>query len=108
MLPTTPIWADPVWHLYVVRCSDRDTFQRNLTDMGVGTLIHYPIPPHLQLAYSAQNYCSMDLARAEMLASQVLSLPVGAHLTDEQQAHVIRSTINAATIARDGSSKTTR
>jgi len=51
-LPHLPAWAEPVWHLFVVRHGQRDALQKALTQAGVGTMIHYPIPPHLQPAYS--------------------------------------------------------
>ena len=56
MLPHIPQWADPVWHLFVVRCLDRDALQGALTARGIGTLIHYPIPPHRQVAYADRGY----------------------------------------------------
>ena len=51
-LPHVPEWAEPVWHLYVVQHPQRDALQQALNDAGVGTLIHYPIPPHRQQAYA--------------------------------------------------------
>ena len=52
ILPHVPDWAEPAWHLYVVRTPDRDGLQARLGQAGVGTLIHYPIPPHMQAAYA--------------------------------------------------------
>ena len=49
-LPFVPKWAEPVWHLFVVRTKDREMLQRQLGEAGIGTMIHYPIPPHLQPA----------------------------------------------------------
>ena len=51
-LPHVPDYADPVWHLFVIRHPNRDQLQKQLTDAGIGTIIHYPIPPHLQAAYA--------------------------------------------------------
>src|SRR5205814_1902340 len=51
-LPFVPDWAEPVWHLFVVRHSQRDQLQQQLTEAGIGTLIHYPVPPHLSGAYA--------------------------------------------------------
>ena len=51
ILPRVPDWAEPVWQLYVVRSADRDALQARLTEAGIDTLIHYPIPPHMQAAY---------------------------------------------------------
>ena len=52
ILPHVPDWAEPAWHLYVVRTSDREALQDRMTEAGIGTLIHYPIPPHMQKAYT--------------------------------------------------------
>jgi dTDP-3-amino-3,4,6-trideoxy-alpha-D-glucose transaminase len=72
-----------VWHLFVVRHPDRDRLQRHLTEMGVQTLIHYPIPPHRQRAYADLPMRS-PLPLAERLADEVLSLPIGPHLSPDQ------------------------
>lgn len=80
ILPHVPDWADPVWHLYVVRSPDRDGLQKRLADAGVGTLIHYPIPPHMQAAYADLGLAPEALPLARQLAGEVLSLPMGAHL----------------------------
>ena len=56
VLPFVPEWADPVWHLFVVRTNNRDQLQQHLNDSNIGTVIHYPIPPHLQSAYKELNY----------------------------------------------------
>ena len=75
MLPIVPDWADPVWHLYVVQHPHRDHYQKRLELSGIGTLIHYPIPPHLQEAYSYLNFKKGEFPIAEKLAQEVLSLP---------------------------------
>lgn len=80
ILPHVPYWADPAWHLYVVRTSDRDTLQARLTEVGIGTLIHYPIPPHMQAAYAGLGIAPDALPVARELAGEVLSLPMGPHL----------------------------
>tara|TARA_A100001015_G_scaffold315471_1_gene427350 strand:- start:3176 stop:4678 length:1503 start_codon:yes stop_codon:yes gene_type:complete len=74
-LPTVPDWADPVWHLYVVQHPQRDHYQKKLELSGIGTLIHYPTPPHLQEAYSHLNFKKGKFPIAEKLAQEVLSLP---------------------------------
>lgn len=79
-LPHTPEWAKPVWHLYVIRSSERDALQERLSAAGIGTLIHYPIPPHRQEAFPGQ--VSSELPLAESIAAEILSLPIGAHLSD--------------------------
>jgi dTDP-4-amino-4,6-dideoxygalactose transaminase len=80
-LPFVPDWADPVWHLFVIRHPQRDKLQTRLTEAGIGTLIHYPVPPHLSGAYSALQIPRGALPIAVTLASSVLSLPMGPHLT---------------------------
>lgn len=89
ILPTTPEWAEPVWHLYVIRTPQRDALQHHLTESGIGTLIHYPIPPHLQQAYSNMSHLSGDFPIAEAIANKVLSLPIGPQLSLEQVEIVI-------------------
>lgn len=89
ILPHVPDWADPVWHLYVVRHPQRDALQQTLTNAGVGTLIHYPIPPHRQQAY-AQAGCGLGaFPLAERMADEVLSLPMGPHVGPDEAAKVV-------------------
>lgn len=83
LLPSVPAWAEPAWHLYVVRSGRRDALQRRLQEAGIGTLIHYPIPPHLQRAYADLGYAKGDFPLAERIADEVLSLPMGPHLAPE-------------------------
>lgn len=78
--PQVPEWAEPAWHLYVVQLDARESVQRKLTARGVGTLIHYPIPPHRQQAYAAAGHLAGSLPLAESLAARVLSLPMGPQL----------------------------
>jgi dTDP-4-amino-4,6-dideoxygalactose transaminase len=80
ILPSVPEWAEPVWHLYVIRSHERDALHARLTEAGVGALIHYPIPPHMQGAYAELTIDKDDLPIARDLASEVLSLPIGPHL----------------------------
>ena len=91
VLPRVPDWAAPVWHLYVVRHPRRDALQRALADQGVGTLIHYPIPPHLQQAYAAEASSRGTFPIAERIHDTVLSLPIGPHLTEAQVATAIEA-----------------
>ena len=79
-LPQVPIWADPVWHLYVIRSIERDALQARLTKAGIGTLIHYPIPPHLQKAYVDASFAQDAFPLAQKMAGMVLSLPMGPHI----------------------------
>lgn len=88
-LPRVPSWADPVWHLFVVQHPDRTRLQSHLTAAGVGTLIHYPKPPHLQEAYVELGYGRGTLPIAEQMADEVLSLPIGPHMSDADVDYVI-------------------
>lgn len=89
-LPEVAEGMDPVWHLYVVRCPQRDRLQKSLAEAGVSTLIHYPIPPHLQQAYAGSGWGPGSLPLAERLADEVLSLPMGPQLQPQQVDEVIR------------------
>lgn len=91
ILPHVPDWAAPAWHLYVVRSTRRDALQKHLHDAGVGTLIHYPIPPHRQDAFADHALPSSGLPLAERLAAEVLSLPMGPHLLRENACMVIEA-----------------
>ena len=93
-LPQVPDWADPVWHLYVVRHPKRDALQQALNEAGVGTLIHYPIPPHRQQAYAEQGYRQGEFPIADAMAEEVLSLPIGPHLSFEDQDRVIAALLD--------------
>jgi dTDP-4-amino-4,6-dideoxygalactose transaminase len=88
-LPAVPAWADTVWHLYVVRAQQRDALQRRLNKAGIGTLIHYPIPPHKQQAYANAGYAGDAYPRASRIADEVLSLPIGPHLSPCEVGRVI-------------------
>jgi dTDP-4-amino-4,6-dideoxygalactose transaminase len=88
-LPRVPEYADPVWHLFVVRHPRRDALQRHLAERGVGTLIHYPLPSHLQKAYADLGYARGRLPIAEEMADDVLSLPIGPHLSDAEAEYVV-------------------
>lgn len=88
--PFVPEWADPVWHLFVTRHPQRDRLQEHLTANGVGTLIHYPVPPHLQRAYAELGYQRGDFPIAERMADEFLSLPMSAHLSAEEISYVLQ------------------
>jgi len=83
LLPQVAEGAVPVWHLFVVRTPRRDALRRHLTAQGIGTEVHYPIPPHLSGAYRDRGWKRGDFPIAETLASEVLSLPMGPHLSTE-------------------------
>ena len=98
-LPHVPDWAEPAWHLYVVQHPQRDSLQQALADAGVGTLIHYPVPPHLQQAYGHSRWKQAAFPLAELNADQMLSLPMGPHLEAEQVSMVIEVAKKAAAIS---------
>lgn len=95
-LPFVPPWAEPCWHLYVVRTRDRDSLQSQLAARGIGTLIHYPLPPHLQEAYRSLGQSAGSLPLAETIAREVLSLPIGPHLDRSALAAAMFSANNVA------------
>jgi dTDP-4-amino-4,6-dideoxygalactose transaminase len=92
VLPHVPNWAEPVWHLFVVRHTQRDDLVRRLNSVGVSTLIHYPIPPHKQGAYSQLNLHLDPFPLATKIAQEVLSLPIGPHL-DIKASLLVRDAI---------------
>ncbi|MDA5192505.1 DegT/DnrJ/EryC1/StrS family aminotransferase [Govanella unica] len=84
ILPTVPDWAEPVWHLFVVRTQDRERIRQQLQTADVSSMIHYPVPPHLQPAYADLEMTSGALPIAETIHNEVMSLPIGPHLPTEQ------------------------
>ena len=85
VLPHVPTWADPVWHLFVIRHPRRDELQAQLSGMGIDTLIHYPIPPHRQDAYADAGLDAGDYPIASRMAEESLSLPISPH---HSSAHI--------------------
>lgn len=88
LLPEAGAKGEHVWHLFVVRCKDRDDFQRYLNGAGVQSLIHYPTPPHQQQAYPQLNALSLELTEA--MHREVVSLPIGPTLSSNEIEHVVR------------------
>ncbi len=82
-LPYTHPNSSHVFHLYVIRTRKRDDLQKHLKENGIGTLIHYPIPPHLQMAYSNLGYKKGDFKIGEEIAKTCLSLPLWVGMTKE-------------------------
>jgi dTDP-4-amino-4,6-dideoxygalactose transaminase len=92
-LPMSPEEAAAhVWHLFVVRCAERDRLQRHLAGQGVQTMVHYPIPPHRQQAYRGVFTGLWPITEA--IHAEVLSLPMGPHLTDVEVERVVAA-VNA-------------
>lgn len=86
ILPTCSDYIDPVWHLYVIRSKQRDELQKYLAKNGVSTVIHYPIPPHRQKCFS--EFQGLHLPIADLLASEVLSLPISPVMSVSQVEYV--------------------
>ena len=87
--------ADSSWHQYVVHLPGcRDAMAAYLKEKGIGTIIHYPIPPHLSQAYAYLGHKRGDFPLAERYADEVLSLPMYNGMTEDEQGYVIE-TINA-------------
>jgi len=88
--PYCPDYVKHVYHLYIVRARDRNKLQKYLFDRGIETMLHYPLPLHLQQAYSYLNYKDGDFPVAERQCTEILSLPMYPELTDEQVDYVCR------------------
>jgi len=91
ILPVIAENSTHVYHLFVIRAQQRDTLKQYLHTKGVGTLIHYPIPPHLQKAYTNLGYQKGDFPLAEMISETCLSLPIWPGMTKDNVAYVCRS-----------------
>ena len=89
VLPHVPAWANPAWHLFVVRHAQRERLQARLEERGIGTLIHYPVPTHLQPAYAELGWSEGSLPIAEKAHREVLSLPIWPGMSDVQAEQVI-------------------
>lgn len=88
VLPLVPDWADAVWHLYVIRHPERDRLAQRLSDAGIGTMIHYPVPPHLQPAYAELGMPAGAWPISEAIHREVLSLPLWPGMKEEQARRV--------------------
>lgn len=95
-LPVVPPGLEPAWHLFVVQHEARDRLQAELARQGIGTLIHYPVPPHRQPAYAELGYGEGDFPVSEATHRRVLSLPLWPGMTDAQVERVIRAVRAAA------------
>ena len=92
ILPKVKDWDSHVFHIFSVRCKHRDELQKYLTENGVQTVIHYPIPPHKQECYAKElwNIPRLSLPITERLADEELSLPIGPAITLEEVGEVVR------------------
>ncbi|NBR14543.1 MAG: DegT/DnrJ/EryC1/StrS family aminotransferase [Flavobacteriales bacterium] len=89
VLPKIAADATSVFHIYLVRTKRRDELAKYLSEQGIGTVIHYPIPPHLQEAYSELGYKKGDFPIAEEIAETCLSLPLHQEMSSEELEYVI-------------------
>jgi len=83
-----------VYHLYVIRTEKRDGLMEYLKEKGIGTLIHYPIPLHLQKAFSYLGFNEGDFPTAERFSREILSLPMFPELSEEEVKRVCREIEN--------------
>ena len=90
-LPCVLEGVEPVWHIFALRHPRRDELQTSLAKVGIGTLVHYPIPPHLSGAYAKVGWKPGDFPVAEEIAKTELSLPLGPHLEPKSQEIVIQA-----------------
>jgi dTDP-4-amino-4,6-dideoxygalactose transaminase len=95
-LPTTQPSAKHAWHLYTLRTPNRNALRMHLEKAGIGTLIHYPIPPHKQNAYKHLGLANTRFPIAEKIHEQTLSLPLGPQLSKKAQDYIISSVLSQA------------
>lgn len=94
-LPKLPLgksvfeYRSHIWHLFVIRTTQRDRLQQHLRNQGIETLIHYPVPPHKQRAFREFNHLSLPVT--EKIHKEVLSLPMGSHLSDLNVSSIIKA-----------------
>lgn len=89
ILPFVPEYANPVWHIFGIRCKRRNELEKFLNDAGIGTNKHYPIPMHLQECYKNLGFKKGDFPVAEKISETELSIPIFYGMTDEQVSYVI-------------------
>jgi dTDP-4-amino-4,6-dideoxygalactose transaminase len=94
-LPVVRLGTRHAWHLYTIRHPNRDAIRAHLEQAGIGTLIHYPIPPHRQKAYESLGLFHEAFPIAEKIHAETLSLPLGPHLSLDSQERVIEAVLEA-------------
>lgn len=94
--PWVPEATIPSWHLYVLRVKERDRVRKHLKNEGIETIVHYPVPPHLQEAYSFMNFHRGSFPLSERLADEVISLPLYPSLSMESVDQIIHSVLDVA------------
>lgn len=90
-LPKVDRGCQSVWHLFVLKVEDRDAFIKHMTECGVQTDVHYPIPPHLSACYKYLNHHEGDYPKAEYLAKHVVDLPIFNGMSEEEINNVIKA-----------------
>lgn len=91
ILPKIGEGATHIWHQFVIRCKERDELIKYLDEKNIGTIIHYPIPPHLSEAYQYLGYGKGSFPVTEQYANEVLSIPLYNGMTEEEQDYVIKA-----------------
>jgi dTDP-4-amino-4,6-dideoxygalactose transaminase len=91
ILPAIASGSEPAWHLFVVRSKNRDALQKYLKGQGVSTIVHYPVPPHLQEAYKDMEQPEGSFPITESIHREILSLPMGPHLNEAEASRVIET-----------------
>ena len=91
VLPTVLDYVQSCWHVFIIRCERRDWLLNELKKRSIGTLIHYPVPPHLSLAYQDLSFKKGSFPITEELARTMLSIPIGPHLKSDEQTCVIEA-----------------
>jgi dTDP-4-amino-4,6-dideoxygalactose transaminase len=97
--PYEPDWSRAIYHLYVIRTQDRDGMQSKLAQEKIGTALHYPVPLHLQTAYSHLGFKNGDFPITERVSAEILSLPMFPTLTADQQSRIATQINRALTIS---------
>ena len=90
-----PEWCDPVWQWYVICTPGRGALPAALGDESIGTMIHYPIPPHLQPAYVELGYKTGDFPIAEQVHQQIISLPMGPTMSESDVEQVVDAVLSS-------------
>jgi dTDP-4-amino-4,6-dideoxygalactose transaminase len=93
--PHEPSWSKAVYHLFVIQVENREAMQAVLAGENIGTAIHYPIPLHLQKAYTSLGYRVGDFPICEKAAARILSLPLFPGLSEPEQARVVQAVIRS-------------
>jgi dTDP-4-amino-4,6-dideoxygalactose transaminase len=94
ILPVEPAYSKSVYHLYVVRVQGREELQKQLSAVGIGTGIHYPVPLHQQKAYAHLGYKTGDFPVTERVTPEIVSLPMFPNLAAEQQKAVVKAVVS--------------